>query len=230
MTLPDLQAMAAEPLDPALAAYLTEIPALGPFVKHPLVFGSAAMPGFLNRQLQHKRDVLVKALARGDYEQALWLHERPYRLSKLGEWLAEGCFAPDTETFGYLLLQAWRDTEFPRQFGPLPLKLFRRAGRFLTDAPHLWAALGERVDVWRGEGDGKRPSAKRGALSWTLARGCAEWYARRFAPKGKPGTLWHGWINRADAFAYIEARGEAEVVVAPRFVHDLRKERMGAPE
>lgn len=224
MTAPDLQALAAEPLDPELEQWVESNTALGPWCKHPLVFGSTFLPGHLNRQLAYKKQRLAEAIEEKNWSLAMWLHERPYRLRKLHEWWADEEFG--VETLRELLPEAWSDAEMPHQHHPIPLALFTATG-FLTDAPGVWGALPDTLTIYRG--DRARPSTKRGSLSWTLARGAAEFFARRFARQQDRPRLWRGTISKADALAYFEGRGEAEVVVSPRHVRDLTLHPMGAP-
>lgn len=60
------------------------------------------------------------------------------------------------------------------------------------------------------------------ALSWTLDRNTAEWFAHRF---GKDGTVYTARIKRDDIYAYFSGRKESEVIVDP----DRLKKIMVAP-
>lgn len=227
--LPDLGAMAKEKLDPVLEMYYRDDPVLGPFVRHPLVYGSAALPGMLNRALKVKTEYLDQAIRDKQWDRALWVYERPYRLTILRRWVATGMIT--TDVLRDLLPHAWTDTELPYQFKGAVRYLFTKAG-FVTDAPTLWVNALSRspsLTVWRG--DSGRPSPRRGSWSWSLARGMGAWYARRWAKLGATGPrLWRGTITPADAWAYFEGRGEAEIVIDPRLVRDISAEQLGAPE
>lgn len=214
----DLHALAQEPLDPELLPYVRDDSVLGPFVKHPLVYGSLAVPGFLNRQLAQKRERLEKARDEGDWPVYLWLHERPHRMTALGE-LYRG-EAITVAQLRVLLPDTWSDTELPYQFGALPRLLFQAAG-FVTDAPNIWKVLPDSLIVYRGST--YKPTAR--AISWTLARGMGEWYARRF--NRRHGKLWRGEVEKRHVLGYLEGRGEAEVVVCPRRITGIHIHPMG---
>jgi hypothetical protein len=220
----DLQKMAREPLDPELKAFLTTTRVLGGrFVKHPLVFGPADYPGHLNRQLYAKKDQLKKAEESRAWLSWLYLHERPWRIPQLISLVNKNLIS--REELRRVLLPMWMDTEFPHQFRVTPLTLFTRAG-FLTDAPAVWDALPSTLTVYRG--DSRHP--KWTTLSWTLARGKAEWFARRWASIKKPGWVWIAQLEKSKALAYIEGRNEAEVVVSPSELKGIKKERPTSQE
>lgn len=202
----DLAALAAEPLNPELEAYVTDGP-LGPMLKHPLVYDLTvrSLPGMANRIYAQKQAQLTVAKAKGDFSQALMLHERPYRMTRLAEYWAAGHFGKDR--LSTLLAFVWVDTEMPSQFGPLPLQLFKAAG-FTTDDPAGWDGLRAPLRLYRG---GLRPT--RYAISWTLSQEKAQWFARRFSTVGR---VWTATLDdKARALGYFTGRNEQEVVVAP---------------
>lgn len=210
-----------DPLDPELKAFLTTSRVLGgAYVKHPLVFGPAQIAGHLNRQLQAKKEALAAAEARADWQQWLWLHERPWRIPKLSELM--NTRRVERDVFKKLLISAWMDTEFPWQFRRTPLTLFQYAG-FVTDAQAEWDALPGRLVVYRGDSRHPRLSS----LSWTLSLEKGRWYAQRWATiKRIVPTVWQGDLIKAHALGFITGRGELEVVVSPRDltnVHKLQK-------
>lgn len=215
-----LLADSREPLHDDLAQYLTEVTVLGPYVRHPLVFGPASLPGALNRQLEQKRVLLAEAHASRDWKRVFWLYERPYRMSMLGSFYETGDITLDE--LRDVLPGVWIDTEFPHSFGALPRTLFTATG-FLTDAPSVFAALPETLTIYRGSRAHIRPSARE--ISWTLARGCAEKFARRLGRRD--GAVWRGDVKKSDVLAYFEGRGEAEVVVTPRRITNLHTTTTG---
>lgn len=209
----DLEMMMNEPLCQELAACLVHDGPLGPFVKHPLVFGSAAVPGHLNRQLEHKKQALITALAKSDWHSYIWLHERPYRLPTLWELCQKRV---TMKSFHELLIDVWQDTEMPHQFGNLPCKLFKLATQCITDDKPAWNALPDILTIYRG--------GYAHGISWTTSKKTADWFARRFY--NPEHFLWTARIAKHRCFAYITSRGEAEVVVEWKRLNVLSKERV----
>lgn len=68
------------------------------------------------------------------------------------------------------------------------------------------ASLPETIMVYRGI----QKDATTNALSWTLDKNVAEWFANRF---NNNGTVVEVTINKKYVFAYINGRNEKEVVV-----------------
>ena len=51
------------------------------------------------------------------------------------------------------------------------------------------------------------------ALSWTLDRDTAEWFAHRF---GENGTVYEAQIQKKYIYAFFNSRNEPEVIVDPK--------------
>ena len=66
--------------------------------------------------------------------------------------------------------------------------------------------LPETITVYRG----LQRNASTEALSWTLDKNVAEWFANRFDNNGE---VIKATINKKYIFAYINGRGEKEVVL-----------------
>ena len=61
------------------------------------------------------------------------------------------------------------------------------------------------------------------ALSWTLDRDTAEWFAHRF---GEEGTVYEAQISKEHILAFFNGRNESEVVVDPKYLEQI----MESPE
>lgn len=61
------------------------------------------------------------------------------------------------------------------------------------------------------------------ALSWTLDRETAEWFAHRF---GEEGTVYEAQIPKKYILAFFNGRNESEVVVDPKHLEQI----MESPE
>lgn len=60
--------------------------------------------------------------------------------------------------------------------------------------------------------------------SWTLDRGKAIWFAKRWQlPDQKHGTLWSGVFNPKQAIAYMAGRGEGEIIIRPEYIKSVYK-------
>ena len=56
------------------------------------------------------------------------------------------------------------------------------------------------------------------ALSWTLDRQTAEWFAHRF---GEEGTVYEAQIKKEHIHAYFSGRNESEVIVDPMYLEQI---------
>jgi len=119
-------------LDPELRSYVeTGTPEDGiiggSMLRHPLVY---QVPGpvmwkHANEMLAYKQKRLADCLHEDDHEGALWLYERPHRMSVLFVWAS----SLKKEVLQELLASVWIDCEYPKQYGYSKLvRLFKRAG------------------------------------------------------------------------------------------------------
>ena len=53
------------------------------------------------------------------------------------------------------------------------------------------------------------------ALSWTLSRDTAQWFANRY---GKTGTVYEATIDKKHIHALFLGRNESEVIVDPKYL------------
>ena len=56
------------------------------------------------------------------------------------------------------------------------------------------------------------------ALSWTLDKEKAEWFAHRF---GEDGTVYQARIGKEHILAFFNARNESEVIIDPDRLTDI---------
>lgn len=211
----DLVKMMAEELDDELKPYVTDGP-VGKCLKHPLVFDPIAIvPGLANRRLYQKKQQLEKAVRKGDYRQALWLYERPYRMPMVLEWQDE----VDNDLLRELLVSAWMDTEFPFQYDQEELLAIFRRLRPVSDVSgvddkyleHLKGAT-----VYRGVGSPKYMLG----FSWTKSAERAEWFAKRFRTNGAVYVVQIKSID--NILGIFEGRGESEVLLDPTTLKGIK--------
>ena len=77
-------------------------------------------------------------------------------------------------------------------------------------------ALEDTVTVYRGVTLYNAENVK--ALSWTLNRETAEWFAHRFDGDGK---VYEAQIDKAHILAVFNGRNEAEIIVDPQYLTEL---------
>lgn len=63
-------------------------------------------------------------------------------------------------------------------------------------------------------------------LSWTVDKGVAEWFARRFGHNGDSCYLFTGTINKKEILALFSSRNEKEVVCDYRKIKNIRCEEI----
>jgi hypothetical protein len=177
-------------------------------VKHPWVYSTLGplLPVVLNRAFEVKSEDVREAIREKNWEQFLWLHERPYRMHFLEKLYFSGRIS--SNEMGKLLLMFWTDTEIPQGNQQEPLSLFREAG-WVTDDQEAFDALPSRLWLYRGV-DGVCELTPDGP-SWTLSRLVADRFAKRYA-KGKTYRFIVNKDNPA-ILAFITGRGEAEIIL-----------------
>jgi hypothetical protein len=207
-----------ENLDFELVLYV-ETDAAVPMIRHPLVYSiphTPAMNAMVNLRLRQKKAACSVALENGEFDEYVWLHERPHRLA------AMEVVADDMSDPGYwrLLRAIWVDSENIGQnaerWGSFLRSQRQSRSEMMTagEAAAL-AAMPDNVEVFRGVGSETESDH---GWSWTLNRETAEWFARRFAalseragcPSVKSAT-----VSKSDVVAYMGSRGEEEVLIAP---------------
>ena len=76
--------------------------------------------------------------------------------------------------------------------------------------------MDDTVTIYRGVTSHNQTNIK--ALSWTLDRDKAEWFAHRF---GENGTVYEAQIDKENILALFNGRNEAEVIVDPRHLKNI---------
>lgn len=127
--------------------------------------------------------------------------------------------------FSEILADAWTRSENPNNDPNLPqsklLSMFKRA-----DADYLMTekerneleTLEQTVTIYRGVTSFNAKNVK--ALSWTLDKNVAEWFAGRF---DEDGTVYQAQIDKSHIYAFFDSRNESEVIVDPKYLMDITK-------
>ncbi len=156
-----------------------------------------------------------------DAKEIFYMVNNPYRLAFLK-------FAQDylsREDFSSLLSAGWILSENPNQDVNVSkaelVKMFKEADKMqLMDEEErkAFSQLGDKATIYRGVTPYNGKNIK--ALSWTLSEDKAEWFAHRF---GEEGTVYKAEIDKAHILAYFGGRGEAEVVVEPKYLQNIQE-------
>jgi len=212
---------AQEELEPELRAFVEPHDTLGKVLRSPLVYSvpyNECMNALLNAQFRTKLKALDEARVEKMWEQIVFLHERPFRLSALQSVQYE---VDDDARFWRLVRETWDDTEFPHARLDQWIEMWSigrpaRECAMDEDERAKLATLPDILRVWRG--------GRAAGLSWTLDRDKAVWFARRF--KDRDNKLLSGVLRRGAVLAYLDGRGESEVVAVPNSVRVVRVEEV----
>ena len=125
--------------------------------------------------------------------------------------------------FAGILSDAWIRTEAPNNDPNLSkqdlLSLFKATDPALLMSEEDYQQfkdLDDMVTIYRGVTSMNAKNVK--ALSWTLERDTAEWFAHRF---GENGTVYEAQIQKQHIYAYFSGRNESEVIVDPKHLMEL---------
>ena len=167
------------------------------------------------------RDYLGKKIdeAKTAYEIFLMLN-KTYALTFI-KYAKDGLSAAE---FSEILADAWIKSEAPNMDVNVSktelVGLFNQADKqslMTEDEQKRFADLTETVTVYRGVTSYNAKNVR--ALSWTLDRSKAEWFAHRF---GEDGKVYQAQIKKADILAIFTSRNESEVVLNPRKLQQLK--------
>lgn len=132
------------------------------------------------------------------------------------------------------LTRAWTMTEAPNSDPNLGkrglLSMFRSIDpqKLMSEEEYAqFQALEDTVTVYRGVTSYNAQSIN--ALSWSLDREVAEWFAHRY---GGEGTVYEAQVKREHIYAIFNGRNEAEVIVDPKHLIGLTQiqEQQSIPE
>lgn len=201
-----------EEIHPDLEPYLEE-GVLGTQLRHPLVYSIPLISnGMANRIYEQKKCGIEKALNEGNFEQYVFLHERPYRVQTF-KFIAERL--TDIQ-YWKLLSNIWIDTE--SQWADLRLwkqligskRPKREFLMNLEDLP-IYHSLPETLTIYRGCQKGKNENG----LSWTLDHAKAYWFATRYT-RNSNWIVLERTIQKSEVIAVLFGRGEKEIIYLPK--------------
>ena len=125
------------------------------------------------------------------------------------------------------LASAWIMEEAPNGNRNFTVKqmaeLFKQADpKAIMDAEEYaqFQQLPDTVTIYRGVTSFNAKRIK--ALSWTLSKDTAEWFANRF---GEKGTVYQAQIKKEHILALFNGRNESEVIVDPKYLNGIAPAR-----
>ena len=186
--------------------------------------GSMAMADLINDSISFQawREQVGKMIDNVDKPINLFqMITKPYKLGFL-KFAAPFLSEQDMALF---LSQAWIITESPNSDPNLSkqdlLALFRSIDPQIlmnTDEYRIFCGLDNVVTVYRGVTSHNAKNVK--ALSWTLDKNTAEWFAHRY---GEQGTIYEAQISKEYIYAIFLSRNEAEVIIDPKHLMGISK-------
>ena len=115
--------------------------------------------------------------------------------------------------YANMLYDIWITVEYPKHDINVStnefMSMFKRANKKLLmnqEEQFVFDSLPETITVYRGI----QKDATTNALSWTLDKNIAQWFANRF---NNNGEVVEATINKKYVFAYLNGRGEKEIVL-----------------
>ena len=129
------------------------------------------------------------------------------------------------EDFSRLLADVWVNSEYANSDANVNkntiLNFFKKADKkyLMTESEYdTLSNLGDVVTIYRGVTPRNKRNIK--ALSWTLSRSKARWFANRF---GQGGEVYSATIDKSNIYAYFDSRNEAEVIVDPKHLKNISR-------
>lgn len=127
------------------------------------------------------------------------------------------------EDFSNFLIESWIDDEYANRNINVPpteiIKYFKMADRktlMNKKEYEIYSMLENTVTVYRGVTDYNKDCDD--ALSWTLDKSKAEFFATRFSQQG---YIYQAKINKDDVLCYCDRRNEKEVILDYRKLYGL---------
>lgn len=192
-----------------------------PYLNHPLVCTPFVFPhdyARMNEGLRQKRAWLEEAIAEGKWRTAIGVYiEKPFRL----EYLLMYKRQIPKEEYWPLLRDIWAGVENLWQYKhAIGILLEGRANgtireMFDDEEWQEWEKFPPILTAYRG----CQPKNRKG-WSWTLDKGKAIWFARRFW--NKQPILRQVEIPREKVIFYTDSRGEQEVVINPEIARQFK--------
>lgn len=127
------------------------------------------------------------------------------------------------EDYAKVLADAWIRSETPNNDPNLSrgklLSMFKASDPIVlmdSEERERFESLDDVVTIYRGVRSSRPGNVK--ALSWTLDREVAQWFAGRY---GRQGTVYEAKIDKKHIHALFLGRNESEVIVDPKYLTEI---------
>lgn len=212
-----------EPLRTDLRQFLE-----GGWIHHPLYVGevrNADYCGHIHTTIDARQRRLTSLLTEGRYDLAVMTHEKPYRLEALEKYATR----MDDALFWKTFAEVWQMSDNLWQYQPAIRRIMDRnrpcrEEMMTAEERHAAGAMPDPIPIYRGY---TRTRSMKG-WSWTTDPDKAEWFARRFAVKGRECFVAEGTVSKQYVIAFFTGRNESEIVVDPRRVVVMTTRRIKA--
>ena len=172
------------------------------------------------KNLENIKKQIIKKINRiNNYMEFSMCITTPYRLAFL-KYTLEYLNIEDLSKF---LIDTWINDEYANLNKSVSkkelVKFFRTASKeLLMDEEELqeYSNLGDVVVIYRGVTEYNNKQIK--AMSWTLNKDTAKWFANRFNQKG---YVYQAKINKKDILAFCDRRNEKELIVDYTKLYDI---------
>ena len=165
-----------------------------------------------NLRYEIKRLQMKEAIRTKDIKEYIFLHERPYRVYALLHAYLHW-WNPEEVEWWEIVRDVWIDSEniyqniapwksiLTEQFSCHHLMMDDNEKKFFEELP-------AKINIYRGGLSDK-------GFSWTLDKEKAKWFSNRFKFLHPEMKVFEKKIDKQDALAYLDGRGEAEIIYIP---------------
>ena len=174
------------------------------YISHPLVISVPYMEetnALLNKQLEVRKDYVVKKLQKKDFEGYIFMHEKPYRLDaflKIMNQLSDKSYWGILRDIWQNIENNWQNLETWKEL----MQSNRKHREFFMEEEErdFLNTLPETFTIYRGH-----TFNNENGFSYTLDIEKAKWFSKRFSRKG---AVSEKVINKSDVFAYLSSEQE----------------------
>ena len=174
---------------------------------------------FYNERLKRK---IVEYESIFDYLYSV--NEREYRFLFIEKVLPYLSKEEISETISYVYIDAEHPESYYEMNREKLIELFKLVDKNLVmneKERAVYDSLDDEVVVYRGVPGNKEERVK--ALSWTINKEKARWFASRPTRSETPSALYRAKINKKDIFLFTERRHESEIILNPNKLKEIEK-------
>ncbi|MAG24752.1 hypothetical protein CMI47_04145 [Candidatus Pacearchaeota archaeon] len=191
-------------------------------LKHPLVFQlfySPDLNAMCNNMYKQKKQCIKEYIEEKNYSQILWMYERPHRIEAFFKHIVPN-LSRGSVKYWDVLRSITMDSENIWQWKENYRRLIIYVDSILTrmmmsdEELRAFKELPDKLTVYRGISESSHEDMeRRNGYSWTLSRETAKFFANRFKREGESAVILVGEIDKACIKAYLQGRGEEEVII-----------------